>query len=358
MFYILKSREHFHQRTIPAPRWIGSSTLQTIFLISISSTALAIEPIPEDTGISGFINPGIFGATVKSNMLAEMPLVDIGAETITSLTDEPGSEGFLLPSVSYELAYTWAQSRTQLYIGNQLEDFLRFDLTTNVGVRKEFGRAGIFAVEAISSSFTTRVWSDPYATNVKRDSTSKTVSGARIIWDQILGSAAEIRVSSVTQEVDNETSGTALGLTVAERDSLNREGDVNRIDIQYAFPVGNGLFVPRLKFTDYDLDGEAMAHDGTVLELSYATKIGALSSVTNLNFGKKEYDVINPVPAFGGIKDEADLLGFNTTILWGNIFGLKDWMGNASFIFVTQDHDIDFYDTQITAIRFGALHKF
>ena len=356
MFNTLKHNGHFQQHTKQKPRWARRSTLQTILLMSISSTALAIVPIPKETGTSGFINLGVLGATVESNILAEVVSVDLGSSTINSLNKEPDSKGVLLPSANFELSYTWADSRTQIYLGNQLEDFLRFDLTTNFGVRKEFGSVGIFALEAITTSVETKVWSDPYVTNVKRDNTAKTTTGARIIWDQILGSAAEIRISSVEIELDDERSGTGLGLTASDRALLNREGDINRVDIEYAFKLGKGrLFVPRLKFVDFDLDGEAMAHDGSVLELSYAAPAGELRYVTNLSFGKHEYDVVNPIY---GIKDEADLFGFNATLIWPNIFGLKDWKGNASLLFFSKDHDIDFYDSQATAIRFGMIRRF
>ncbi len=328
----------------------------SIVLASASFNAMAIEAIPEETGVSGFINLGVMGMSVETNMLAKTPLNDLGDESIDSLTDAPDSKSSAIPLVNFELSYTWAESRTQIFIGNRLENFLRFDFATNLGVRQGAGNVGVFGLAAISTPFETKVWRDPYQINVKRQDTARSSEGFRISWDKILGSEAEIRYSTREVEIDDELSGTALGLTAAERALLNREGDTNRSDISYRFAVGgDNRLIPRLSYIDYDRNGRAMANDGVQLELSYIIKSSTLKYVTNLTFGNFEYDEVNPIYSK---KDEADRLGITFTVFWEDIFGLQDWTGNAGVVWFEEDHDIDFYDTKVGAISIGMLTRF
>ncbi len=328
----------------------------SIMLMSTSSTAIAMDAIPKETGVSGFINLGVMGMSVETNMLSKTPLNDLGKENINSLTDTPDSKSSAIPLVNFELSYTWAESRTQIFIGNRLEDFLRFDFATNLGVRQGAGRAGVFGLAAISTPLKTKVWRDPYQINVKREDTDRTSEGFRISWDKILGSQLEIRASTRDVEIDDELSGTAEGLSAAERALLNREGKTKSFDISYKFTVGgDNRLVPRLTYIDYDRDGRAMANDGAQLELSYIIKADALRYVTNLTFGNFEYDEVNPIYSE---KDETDRLGFTFTVFWEDIFGLKDWSGNAGVVWFEDDNKIDFYDTKVGAISIGMLTRF
>ena len=64
-----------------------------IILLSLSS-AYAIEPIPEESGFSGYLTLGGGYSHVKSNMIAGNAFGNVGNRTVDSLTDEPGFEQF------------------------------------------------------------------------------------------------------------------------------------------------------------------------------------------------------------------------------------------------------------------------
>jgi hypothetical protein len=71
--------------------WIKKSLL--VLSVGIwATTAYAIEPIPEKSGFSGFLNLGVIYLDVESNMIAGNDLVDLGKERIDSIFDSPDSE--------------------------------------------------------------------------------------------------------------------------------------------------------------------------------------------------------------------------------------------------------------------------
>ena len=122
------------------------------FLLT-SIPALAIEPIPKESGFNGFLNIGLAYLNVENNTLAGNKWINVTEKTIDSIFASPDSESSIRSILNGEIRYTFAQTRTQLYFGNQLEDYLRFDFSTLLGVRQELP---ISSVGAISYVFVKR----------------------------------------------------------------------------------------------------------------------------------------------------------------------------------------------------------
>lgn len=327
-----------------------------LLLAAVSSSAVALTPIPKETGISGFINLGVMGMSVESNMVAETPFGDLGADTVDDLNSDATSESVALPVAGFELSYTWAESGTQIFLGNRLEDVLRFDFSTVAGIRQEVGTLGVLGLEVINSSLESKVWSDPYLTGQERKAIERTSKGARLIWDRAFGSNFEFKLSNRKIELDGETSGAGLGLTAEEMASLNREGDTKRFDASYLIKTeGSGVFIPRISKVDYDRDGSAMTNDGAEIGLTHIIKRGEIKYVSNLAYSSFDFDEINPV------FDETDAYNrsaVSLTAFWDDAFGLKGWTGNAGVMWFQESHDISFYDAQAAGVSVGMLHRF
>lgn len=126
-------------------------------------------------------------------MIAENSLADIGKSRIDSLTDSPDSESDVILVLNGELAYTLVSTRTQVFIGNSFEDFIRFEATTMAGARQEMPDSSIVALSYLFSAIPTEVWADPYVVGQNRSKTDRTSPCLRLGYDKILGSDFEIR---------------------------------------------------------------------------------------------------------------------------------------------------------------------
>ena len=82
-----------------------------IILLSLSS-AYAIEPIPEESGFSGYLTLGGGYSHVKSNMIAGNAFGNVGNRTVDYLTDSPDSSSSGSVNVNFDLRYTFASTRT------------------------------------------------------------------------------------------------------------------------------------------------------------------------------------------------------------------------------------------------------
>jgi hypothetical protein len=327
----------------------------------VASTTQAAVLIPTKGGFSGYFNLGVGGVEVESNMLSTIAggNVDIGDKILDNLNDSPSSDSVAIPTINFELSYTFESTRTQLHIGNLMEDFLSFDSSTLAGVRQDIGRAGLIGASVQASSpVGAQVWRDPYETGTKRNDTDRTSKGGRLYWQQIMGSGLEIRLTATEIDIDKERSGDSLPLSPAQRKRLDRNGDVIKADFFYEFPSDDKrhLVTPGLGYVDRDLDGEAMANDGVNASLNYIYKYNdTWRWVFNATYADLDHKKTNPIY---GVKDSANSYGASATFFYTEPFGWKDWAFNGTAGYFEEDHDINFYDTTGGLISVGMFRTF
>jgi hypothetical protein len=322
--------------------------------------AVALEPLPEEKGWSGFINLGVSTGSIESNFLARVAGIDVdlGSETINDF-GSPDDESLTLPAANLNIGYTFDSGKTRIFLGNDLEDFLQFDRSTVLALRHDFDRIGRTQVSLLSSAFPgTEVWADPYVVGEKRKDTEYSSTGVRLTWDKIFGSHFEVKLTARERDIDDERSGQWLGLSDSERDLLDREGDIMRAEVGYMFVLDGGTHIlrPSVAFIDKDLDGDAMAQDGYEVGLSYAYSPGRnFRWVNNVLFQSLEGDEENPI--FNEVSDE-DVIGLATQMFFPNAFGWEKWTPNVSAIWSDGDNDIDFNDSAGWMISAGVFRKF
>jgi hypothetical protein len=323
-----------------------------------AAPAYSILPIPQDSGFSGFINLGAGVITAKSNMIAGNDLATIGKERIDSLTDSPDSENDVIPLINGELAYTFASTRTQLYLGNSFEDFIRFEMSTLAGVRQELPDKSILALSYVFSAIPTEVWADPYVVGQDRTETDRTSSGLRLGYDKILGSDFEIQFTWRSIDLDEERSGlTQLGLPPDQANLLDREGDNYEFEIIYPFRFKQGkhILAPAFSYRRLDLDGKAMASDRYQGQVTYAY-IGEKFSITgNLIFGIADADKTNPIYQE---KREDLIYGASLSVFYRNLLDVQGLSLVGSVAYFRSDSNIDFYDTTIGLLGLSVLYRF
>jgi hypothetical protein len=71
------------------------------FLLT-SIPALAIEPIPKETGFSGFLNIGLAHLNVENNTLAGNKWINVAEKTVDSIFASPDSESSISPILNGE----------------------------------------------------------------------------------------------------------------------------------------------------------------------------------------------------------------------------------------------------------------
>jgi hypothetical protein len=333
--------------------------LMVCALLLASIPAFSIEPIPKESGFSGFLNLGAAYFNVENNMISGNRFVNATENPIDSIFAGPDSESSIAPIINGEIRYTFGQTRTQLYFGNQLEDILRFDFSTLLGVRQELPDGSIGGISYIFSGIPTKVWADPYVAFARRSETDRTSNGLRLDWDNWFGTKFGAEFTWRKISIDNELSGVTggLGLTPAQFSLLDREGDQYTVELLYTWEFGGGHYIiPAIAYNKFDLDGDAMANDRYTFQFTYGYKGDKFSVVANGFIGWADYDNINPI--YGKRQDD-DLYGLSLTGFLHRPFGLPkgfSLVGNTGYY--KDNANINFYDSQVITVGLSLMYKF
>lgn len=320
----------------------------------VATTAHAdLGEIPRQTGWSGFLLGGVNAGSHKSNFYA-------GDDSNSRIDDlgSPGRESGLSPLLNADIRYTFADTRTQVFLGNLIQDAVRFDFTQQLGLRQEMGDKGIVATSLVFNLMPVEVWSDPFAIGVDRSATDLTSKGVRFAWDRIWGSNVYATLTSREVELDEERSGQQYDLTHGTHyaSMLSRNGKVHDLAVSYQYHFGGDqLLEPAFLYKEARLDGSAESFKNTGLQLTYAKRASQWSIVSNLYAGKRKYDEANPL--FGQRADASEF-ALNGTFFWHNLFGIKPLAATFTAAYSSADSDIDFYDAEALRFSTGLLYNF
>ncbi len=333
------------------------STAVALLLLCLSQGSVAIEPIPEQRGWSGFWLLGGGYTSVKSNTVVGNDIIDVGDDTISSIFESPRSDDTVHPILGLELKYT-LDNRNQIFLGSSLEDRLTMDFANQLGWRKQTESAGTFQVSYLLSAPAPEVWEDPYLVGTPREEADRDADGFRFEWDNILGSSFGFLVQTRELEVDDERSGTdpALDCDLACQQQLDRNGDQNVVRAWYRFVLSpNHILEPQLRFRDEDRDGAAISRDAWAAQLSYTYLNGPWVFVGNVLYGQSEYDKPNPLY---GIRQDADTFAVDGTILYTLPTSSGRWQATGSIFVGESDSDIKFHDNELTQVAVGIIYNF
>jgi hypothetical protein len=312
--------------------------------------ATALESVPMESGFNGFIRPGVGYMRYKTNMTASFLGFDLSEEKTDSLTGSPDAQSSPVVLIPFQLGYTFASTRTEVFLGTELTDLIRFDLAQQLAVKQEIGRFGLIQAGFLFNGIPAEVWKDPYLVGQDRNETKRRSNGGRLVWDRIFGIPLQAQYTYRKIDIGSEKSGESIPrLTGAQRDLLDRNGDRHIGEILYRIRFAKKHSLnPTFIYTRDDLDGDAMAGDAYDFQLTYGYKGNPFIFTGNAFYGFEDYDKENPI--YLKTRDD-DRYGATGTLYyrnpWGwNLFGSNPMSFYVGVAYVKTDSNIDFYDQE------------
>jgi hypothetical protein len=342
------------------PRSIIGKILLVILLCFCTSIAYA-QPtgIPQQSGFSGFVNGGGVLWRVENNMVKRIGYFKIGDSNISSTDDKPRSEYSFTPILNFNLRYTFASTRTQLFLGNQLEDLLRLDTTSQIGVRQELPDQSVIGFSYLYSALVTEVYKDPYDTSGSRNGSDRRINGARLSYENILSTDLSFQYTYRNIDIEAERSGSALGLSSSQKDKLIRDGDQHDVEFLYRYVLESGgikhTLNPSLKYSRFDLDGDAMSNNAILFNLNYRYDVEKFAFNVNAYYGYADYDKENPI--YDKTRND-NRYGFGIIGFYKRFLDVQGLSLTANVLLNRQDSNIDFYDSEIDLYFLSLLYVF
>jgi len=327
--------------------------LPLLALSLATSAALALEPMQKEPGFSGFLAAGAAGGMVESNFLAEAVGIDLSNEKIYQY-DSPGETTIIIPSAQFSVGYTFSDQKTRVRLANgAVENTIDFSFNGILGLRHEFDALGSIELAALLPTPGVKVWEDPYQLGSDRDSTDRDSTGGQITWDGMFGTGLELIASMREVDIADERSGDSLGLSAEEMDLLDREGDLNQVQLGYMFDCGDVEVRPAVAWIDNDLDGGAMAQDGFEVSLGLIYAGAGYTWRNSIAYQDLDGDEDNPI--FVGQTNDAEVYAFASEVQIPEPFGWDKWFTTVALAWGENQADIDFNNASSTmfAARLG-----
>jgi hypothetical protein len=326
--------------------------------------ACAQQPLPRESGFSGYIE--LLGAYISTNSQLN---TDRKNKQTGSLDQSGTRAGRVRPFPLGLVSYTFADIRTQLYIGILPENIAEGQILFETGVRHDLTdgtslRAAVLPISPIERE----TWEDPFVVDQDRDRTDISSWGFKLVADNIAGSGFNLRGGFIRQQINNEKSGEFLisqpasTLTLDDLDDLDRDTYVYRLTAQYSFRVAPRMrLLPILRYIRGDAEGDANSFHGLTPQLSLQYFGNQLQVALNASVNREWYDKTQPV--FDKTRKDTNfglfaILGYKDPFGWKNFtFGWKnfriDWFNGA----FKQNSNIDFYESTgfLTALGVGYM---
>jgi hypothetical protein len=332
---------------------MNRSTLAVLLTLAGGYAHAEFNPIPKESGFSGYAMVGGNYSDVHSNTLIGPKKSE--SNYLSSLDSQASSDG-TSPLLNLDLRYTLADSRTQFYLGSLIQDMVTLDFTQQLGVRTEMADKGIGSIGYVFSGIPGQVWQDPYLTGAERQKSDRNSNGIRVGWDSIWGSNWGANYTYRDISIDDERSGSSLmTLTSAERGQLDRNGKLHLVEVSYNwFGPRGSILSPSLNYAKNQADGDAVSYQRIGGQLSYALMQPQYSLVTNALLNQLQYDKANPV---FGRKVDATQWGLNANFFWHKLAGIEKLSAVFSASYGESDANVHFFDSDLTSVGAGLMYK-
>ena len=321
-------------------------------------SADAQQPLPRESGFSGYIE--ILGAYTSTNSQLN---TDSQNERTNSLDKSGDRVGKFRPFPLGLLSYTFADIRSQLYIGILPENLAEGQILVEAGVRHDLTDGTSLRASVIPiSPFDQNAWEDPFVVGEDRERTNVDTWGLKLVADNIAGSGFNLRGGMLRETVNNENSGEFLFfqpgslLTRNDLDDLDRDAYRYRLTAQYAFRLMPRMrLLPILRYVRKNAEGEANSFHAVAPQLSLQYFGRQLQFALNGSVKREWYDESHPV--FSETRKDYNLglfaiLGYKDPFGWNNF--RIDWFNGA----VRQNSNIDFFESSSYFSALGLGYTF
>lgn len=335
-------------------------TIRWIILASVcfgmtTGPVHAQEPMPTESGFSGYME--ILGAYISTNS-------QLNTDSDNKKTDSLDSSGERVnkfrPLPLGLIRYTFAEQRTQLFMGVLPENVAQGQFLVEAGARHILSngtglRASVIPLTPIAQ----KTWEDPFVVGQNRKRTDINSYGIKLAAETIMGSGLTVKYGWIRQTIDDEKSGAFLlsqpnsFLTPGDLNDLDRDAHFHRLTTQYSFQIGPRMrLMPIFRYTRSNAEGDVNSFHSLTPELSFIYFGNQLQASVNVSAKGEWYDSRHPV---FDKKRRVFAPGLFAILGYKNPFGFKNFRIDWFNAFLRSNSNIDFYDSSsfITALGIG-----
>ncbi|ROR99004.1 uncharacterized protein DUF2860 [Sinobacterium caligoides] len=319
-------------------------------LLSLSVSP-AFAQLADSAGFSGELSINAGWISRSSNFNTD------GDKTIADNTQGPSSSSRALVMPLGSVAYTFGDGlNQQVFLGTSRDDIAVGTLALELGYRRQLADNTVVALSVLPTVLSGETWADPFLQGEKRHTTDETGMAYRVQLKDIAGSRFSVDAAYGVTEIDDERSGSAAGLSAADRALLARDSRSSYVKGSYNVPLSRTTFLqPSLRYVHTDADGEANSSDTVGAELSVIKLMGRHNLAVTAGYQTRSFDADQPI--YGKARDD-DAISLFAAYEYQQFMGWQDWSLVSLVGYEDSDADIDFYDSSGYLLSLGMNYKF
>jgi hypothetical protein len=318
----------------------------------------AQKPLPKESGFSGYIE--LLGAYLSTNSQLN---TDNKNERTDSLDKSGERVAKFRPLPLGLVAYTFAELRTQLFLGVRPEAVVQGQFQVEAGVRHDLSDGTSLRASAIPiTPFEEETWEDPFVVDQNRKETDITSYGFKVAAENIRGSGIGLEYRWIQQKIDKEKSGTFLisqpssPLTPEDLDELKRDSKSHRLSAEYSFELMPRMSLkPIVRYTREDAEGTANSFHALTTQLSFSYFGNQFQAFVNGIVKGEWYDDNHPV--FDKTRRDFKL-GLFAILGYKDPLGLKNFRVDWLTGFFMMNSNINFYESTNYITALGIAYSF
>lgn len=312
-----------------------------LMLVLFSMPGLAVAQDDEQAQ-GGFYGDIILGGGLVTGKPSQLEVTDDN-EIIDGLDERAESMSEAFPFIMAEVGYRFADTGTEISVGNQLGQTGEVALSVRQSLQ-DWGDLGITLGYACEE-----VWENPYLVGVKRDDTKEITTSLGLTYENILGSGALLSIGSARIEVDDDLIG-------AIETDLDRDGEALKIGAGYVFTLNEkNILTPRIDYIDDNRDGDSHSSKNYRMSLNHTLSLGKLIFISNFSFGMSDFEKEHPI--FNRTRDEKTYDVFEY-VTYAEPFGWNGFSLNGLIAYSYVDSDIRFFESDLLVVGLGIGYNF
>lgn len=313
----------------------------SFLLVLFSVPALAVAQDDEQAQ-SGFYGDILLGGGLVTGKPSQLEVTDDN-EIIDGLDERSESYSEAIPFVMAEIGYRFAKTGTEISLGNQLGRTGEFAVSIKQSLN-DWGALGITLGYGCEE-----VWENPYLVGVKRDDTEIITKSLTFNYENILGTGAQMSISSAKIKVDDDLIG-------AIEPDLGRDGEALTIGAGYVFVINEkNTLTPRIEYIEDDRDGDSHSSKNYRLSLNHTLSLGKFTFMSNFAYAKADFEKDHPI--FNRTRDENGYELFEY-ITYADPFGWRGFSLNGLIAYSHVDANIRFFESDTLVVGLGIGYRF
>lgn len=319
------------------------------FLLCSIFTSSSYAQLADEKGFNGSIGAFFTYSKLTSNLNLEKRVKSSPLNT----NAEEDVSGVIDPYFTFD--YTFGDTlEKQFAVGVTDFEISKDSNPIAFTYNQELDSGALIGVSYLPNLVNQKVFSDPYATDVKRSQTTEYSQAVNLKIGQLVYGLLEFNLAASQTNIDHEA--IAENKTSIDHSLLKRDAMSYYANASFIIPFTETFLAqPLISYTSSDAQGRAQTYEEFLFQLCVLKLVNENQFILKMIYSNNVYDAVNPV--FNNQRED-NSYNLTSTMVLKNQLPIDNLSLFAQVSFEKTDSNISFYDSEELSSTMGLMYSF